>query len=114
MIERAKHELILNNILKDIYNDRFLTPILGLKGGTATYLLYNLLRFSVDLDFNLLNEKEIDKIFKRIKKILEKYGKIKESYQKKNTLFFFYLMKKNYKMLKLKFPLEILVIIMKL
>lgn len=88
MLKRVKHELILNNILKDIYNDRFLAPILGLKGGTAAYLIYNLPRFSVDLDFNLLDKEKIDRVFERIKKILEKYGRIKESSQKRNTLFF--------------------------
>jgi len=99
-MKREKNKKILNNILKDIYNDRFLAPILGLKGGTAAYLIYNLPRFSVDLDFNLLDKEKIDRVFERIKKILEKYGRIKESSQKRNTLFFFCLLKKNFKMLR--------------
>jgi predicted nucleotidyltransferase component of viral defense system len=88
MLDRARHELILNNIIKDVSGDRFLAPILGLKGGTACYLLYGMPRFSTDLDFNLLNSKQKEKVFKRFKEILSKYGKIKESWMKKNTIFF--------------------------
>lgn len=46
-------------ILKDIYTDPDLNSLLGFKGGTALMFFYNLPRFSVDLDFNLLDaEKE--------------------------------------------------------
>lgn len=88
MLNKAQHELIMNNILKDIYNDRFLAPILGFKGGTACYLFYHSLRFSTDLDFNLLKPEKSKVVFERLNLILNKYGKIKESYIKKNTIFF--------------------------
>lgn len=87
MLNRSQHELILNNIVKDVYGDRFLAPILGFKGGTACYLFYNLPRFSTDLDFNLLDKKETKEVLERFKKILTKYGIVKESGIKRNTIF---------------------------
>lgn len=87
MLNRSRHELILNNIIKDIYGNRFLAPILGFKGGTACYLFYNLPRFSTDLDFNLLDLKHPEEVFERLKKNLVKYGTLKENRIKKNTIF---------------------------
>ena len=87
MLNIARHELILNNIIKDIYGDRFLAPILGFKGGTACYLFYNLPRFSTDLDFDLLDIKQDKEVLKRLEKILSKYGKVKESVIKRYTVF---------------------------
>ncbi len=87
MLDKAKHELVLNNIIKDVYNDRFLAPILGFKGGTAVHFFYNSPRFSTDLDFNLLDFKPIKKVFERMSKILKKYGTIKKGWLKKNTIF---------------------------
>ena len=64
MLNREKHQLIMGQILKDIYTDVTISPLLGFKGGTCAYFFYNLPRFSVDLDFDLLvvNE-ENQKIF---------------------------------------------------
>lgn len=87
LTNKAGHALILNNIIKDIYGDRFLAPILGFKGETACCLLYNLPRFSVDLDFNLLDVAKAQKVLQKCKKILHKYGIVKESLIKKNTVF---------------------------
>jgi len=87
MLNKARHELILNNIIKDIYGDRFLAPILGFKGGTVCYLFYNLQRFSTDLDFNLLDLKQSEEVFKKLKNFLDKYGTVKENRIKKNTIF---------------------------
>jgi len=44
-------------LLKDIYSDIELANYLGFKGGTALMFFYELPRFSVDLDFNLIHEK---------------------------------------------------------
>lgn len=82
------HRTILFQILKDIYSDTTLAPYLGFKGGTAAVLFYGLDRFSVDLDFDLLSEQEEDRVFTRIGQIIQKYGVIKESYQKRFNLFF--------------------------
>ena len=63
-------------ILRDIYKHPLLSSVLGFKGGTACMFFYGLPRFSTDLDFNLLDiSKEID-VYKEIRKILLKYGKI--------------------------------------
>ncbi|MBU4350809.1 nucleotidyl transferase AbiEii/AbiGii toxin family protein [Candidatus Parcubacteria bacterium] len=82
------HKNILIKILKDIYTDSTIGPILGFKGGTAAYLFYDLNRFSVDLDFDLLDETKEDYVFERIKKILENYGTIKEASKKRFNLFY--------------------------
>lgn len=88
MFDRNIHKTILLQILKDIYTDTALGPVLGLKGGTAAYLFYDLGRFSVDLDFDLLEPSKEDEIFEKITNILKNYGTLKDSYQKKHTLFF--------------------------
>jgi len=74
-------------ILKNIYESK-IGNILGFKGGTMAYLFYDLPRMSVDLDFDLLDEKRENEVFDELKNILEKHGKILESIVKKNTLFF--------------------------
>lgn len=81
----------MGQILKDIYIDVSIAPLLGLKGGTSAYFFYRLPRFSVDLDFDLFISSEENKklIFEKIKSILEKYGVIKDGYIKKYTIFFF-------------------------
>lgn len=75
-------------VLKEIYSDISLGPILGFKGGTLVYLLYNLPRFSVDLDFDLLKEEKEDFVLEKVGKILEKFGTLREKRSKHYTLFF--------------------------
>ena len=75
-------------ILKDIYSDFQLSSLLGFKGGTALYLFYDLPRFSVDLDFNLLDLSKKDVVYRNIKEIIKKYGKLKDGTMKRNTIFF--------------------------
>jgi len=82
------HKNILIKILKDIYTDTSLGYLLGLKGGTAAYLFYNLGRFSVDLDFDLLDENKEKEVFEKIGNIIKKYGIIKKKTNKRYTLFF--------------------------
>jgi predicted nucleotidyltransferase component of viral defense system len=88
MLDRNIHKTILLQLLKDIYASSSLGPVLGLKGGTAAHFFYGLGRFSVDLDFDLLNESKEDIVFKQIESILREYGTIKEKQKKLNTLFF--------------------------
>lgn len=88
MLDAAHHKTILIRILKDIYTDATIGPFLGFKGGTAAYLFYDLNRFSVDLDFDLLDETKERYIFEHISKILGEYGTIKDAYEKRYTLFF--------------------------
>ncbi|OIQ02470.1 MAG: hypothetical protein COZ27_00270 [Candidatus Moranbacteria bacterium CG_4_10_14_3_um_filter_41_65] len=90
MFNKDKHKLIMTQILKDIYSDVTISSLLGFKGGTAAYLFYELPRFSVDLDFDLLenSEENRDIIFERIHNILLKYGEIKDEQKKFFTVFF--------------------------
>ncbi|MBU4369788.1 nucleotidyl transferase AbiEii/AbiGii toxin family protein, partial [Patescibacteria group bacterium] len=83
-----KHKNIFIKILKNIYTDNSLGPLLGFKGGTAAYLFYNLGRFSVDLDFDLLEQEKEDYVFEKIEKIISAYGHIKTKRKKHYTLFF--------------------------
>lgn len=55
MLDRTKHEIVLKNILRDIYQDSVLQAQLAFKGGTCLYLFYDLPRFSTDLDFSLIS-----------------------------------------------------------
>ena len=66
----------MTQVLKDIYSDAELANCLGFKGGTALMFFYELPRFSVDLDFNLLKPEKAEIVFQKIKKIALKYGKI--------------------------------------
>ena len=89
MLNKEKHQLIMGQILKDIYTDIMISPLLGFKGGTCAYLFYDLPRFSVDLDFDLLeiNEENQKMIFEKIINILSEYGQIKDQYLKRFTIF---------------------------
>jgi predicted nucleotidyltransferase component of viral defense system len=76
MIDLNKHKFLLIQILKDIYSDIELSNNLGFKGGTALMFFYDLPRFSVDLDFNILDKEQEDLVYKKVRKILLKYGSI--------------------------------------
>ncbi|WP_255301846.1 MULTISPECIES: nucleotidyl transferase AbiEii/AbiGii toxin family protein [Butyricimonas] len=76
MININKHKFFLTQILKDIYSDIELANSLGFKGGTALMFFYDLPRFSVDLDFNLLDLAKEKTVYEKVRKILLKYGKI--------------------------------------
>ena len=71
-----KHKFFLVQILKDIYTDMELANYLGFKGGTALMFFYDLPRFSVDLDFNLVDLSKENIVYDKVHKILLKYGKI--------------------------------------
>lgn len=79
MLDIPNHRTILVRILKDIYTDTTIGPALGFKGGTAAMLFYGLDRFSVDLDFDLLDLSKKQEVFDRIRKILKEFGTIKGS-----------------------------------
>ena len=83
-----KHKNILVTILKDIYTDVRISPLLGFKGGTAATLFYGLDRFSVDLDFDLLDASKEDQVFERVKAILEQYGTVKQAHKKRFNLLY--------------------------
>lgn len=78
MLNKELHRSVLIDVLKEIYSESSLGPILGFKGGTALYLFHNLDRFSVDLDFNLLAPDEEENVFHKMLEILRKYGELKD------------------------------------
>lgn len=88
MLKIPEHKNILLQILKDIYSDASIASFLGFKGGTAAYLFYNLPRFSVDLDFDLIDEEKEEQVFKKIEEIIKSYGEVKEKKVKRFNLFF--------------------------
>ncbi|MFA6923067.1 MAG: nucleotidyl transferase AbiEii/AbiGii toxin family protein [Bacteroidales bacterium] len=84
MLDLNKHKFFIVQILKDIYADIELANNLGFKGGTALMLFYDLPRFSVDIDFNLLDLSKSNLIYEKLRKILLKYGRIKKDEAKKH------------------------------
>ncbi len=86
-LDISTHRTILFQILKDIYSDTTISPFVGFKGGTAALMFYGLDRFSVDLDFDVLDEAQTDYIFEKMMTIIQKYGKIKDSHKKRHNLF---------------------------
>lgn len=88
MLNKARHKTLLITILKEIYADPKLRTILGFKGGTAAFLFYDLPRFSVDLDFDLLDESKKEIAFKKVSEILKQNGNLSEAIEKRFTLFF--------------------------
>ncbi len=90
MFNIEEHKANLISITKEIYSDVNIGPILGFKGGTAMYLFHDLSRFSVDLDFDLLDAQKDQVVFQRIEKILLPLGKIKDKYIKGRTVFFLF------------------------
>lgn len=87
-LNQTKHKSVLIRILKEIYAHLEIGPLLGFKGGTAAYLFHGLDRFSVDLDFDLLSPDKEDFVFAEVKRILEKFGKIKTTDKKRFSLVF--------------------------
>lgn len=87
-LDRIVHKNILLKILKDVYTNSSLGPVLGFKGGTAAFLFYNLNRFSVDLDFDLLSQEKEDYVFAELKKILGNYGILKQAVKKRYNLLY--------------------------
>jgi predicted nucleotidyltransferase component of viral defense system len=69
-------------ILKDVFSDAELADCLGFKGGTALMFFYDLPRFSVDLDFNLLDPSKEKLVYEKVRNILLKYGKIHDEASK--------------------------------
>lgn len=81
----------MGQILQAIYTDSFLSPLLGFKGGTCSYLFYGLPRFSVDLDFDLLiaNQETVNLVFTKLNDLIKNFGQIKDKFVKQHTIFFF-------------------------
>jgi len=69
-------------ILKEIYSDIELSNFLGFKGDSALMFFYDLPRFSVDLDFNLLMPNKEEEVYQKVRTILLRYGTIADEAKK--------------------------------
>lgn len=84
MLDKNRHEIIMKQILGDIFKNNDLQSQLAFKGGTCLYIFYKLNRFSTDLDFNLISsEFSLD----GINEIIEKYLDIEDFSSKRSTWF---------------------------
>jgi predicted nucleotidyltransferase component of viral defense system len=90
MLNKVKHQLVMGQILRDIYSNTSISSLIGFKGGSCAYFFYGLTRFSVDLDFDLFFADEATQklVYKKIGGMLGKYGEVKDNYIKLNTIFF--------------------------
>lgn len=89
MLRKEQHRKYMFDVLKEIYNSHF-SKNLAFKWGTLCYFLYWLDRFSTDLDFDIVWELNEEELFNEINKILSKKWVIKESYNKRFTIFFLF------------------------
>src|SRR3989344_5458381 len=90
------------SILREIYSDPLLRNLLGFKGGTAAMLFYGLPRFSVDLDFNLLDPSKKEAVFEKLKTLLSEFGTLDEASDNRYTLLFVLAYKKGERKLKVE------------
>ena len=88
MVNIDLHRSVLIKILREIYADPVLRTAMGFKGGTAAYLFYGLPRFSVDLDFDLLDVTKQPEVFEKLIQLLPGFGVLSQASNKQNTLFF--------------------------
>ena len=72
----SRHRYFMLQVLLALFRDKELSVHLAFKGGTSLLLFHQLPRFSTDLDFNLLDETQAEKVFHKVHGILLKYGKI--------------------------------------
>ena len=87
MLDQAKHRVYMYNLINKIYASP-LRQNLAFKWGTLCYFVYELPRFSVDLDFDVVVDSP--DIMKLMTSILEPLGRIKDSYEKNFTYFFLF------------------------
>jgi len=92
MFDKQKHKVHLTKLLVNLYKDSLVAKSLGFKGGTACYFFYDLPRFSVDLDFDLINASKMSsegkqELRNKIEAIISKDYEILDSSHKNNTLF---------------------------
>lgn len=108
MMDQNKHRTAMYRLLTNILRDTYLAAVLGFKGGTACYFFYDLPRFSVDLDFDIITEKgDINlisqEVYSRIKSIISNEEfEIKDERLKLNTVFFLVSHEKDYQNIKIE------------
>lgn len=87
MLDISKHRINMINILMKIYKHPQLSRLLAFKGGTAAYFLYELPRFSTDLDFDLVDIGQQELVFEELSQQLQGLGVIKEKKIRSHSLF---------------------------
>jgi predicted nucleotidyltransferase component of viral defense system len=102
MVNIDLHKSVFIGILREIYSNPLLRSVLGFKGGSAAMLFYDLPRFSVDLDFDLLAPEKKEEVFERLKEMLPQFGGLTEATEKRYTLFFLLNYRKGERNLKLE------------
>lgn len=102
VLNKDLHRTSFLNVLRSIYSDPELRTVLGFKGGTAALFFYELPRFSVDLDFDLLDSDKKEIVFQKVKAILEKNGILSQAWEKQNTLFYLLHYQKGERTLKIE------------
>jgi predicted nucleotidyltransferase component of viral defense system len=70
----AIHKAWLIRVLREFADDSELASLLRFKGGTCAAMLNLIDRFSVDLDFDLIDADAVDSAKERMEKIFEKLG----------------------------------------
>ena len=73
-----KHRYYMTQVLLAIFQDCELCKLLAFKGGTSLMMFHGLTRFSTDLDFNLLDKEHTEKVYHRIRGILQRFGRIED------------------------------------
>jgi predicted nucleotidyltransferase component of viral defense system len=102
MLDKNKHQLVLKQLLREIYCDSELSAQLVFKGGTALMLFYRLGRFSTDLDFDIRNTAaDID--FERLQRLVSSQLALRDWAAKKNT----YLLEGSYESGKQQIKIEV-------
>lgn len=102
VLSKDLHKTNFLTVLREIYSDPDLRTALGFKGGTAALLFYELPRFSVDLDFDLLSPDKKEIVFEKVKTILEKLGALSQAWEKQHTLFYLLHYQKGERTLKIE------------
>lgn len=106
MQDLVKQEQFELEVLDRLNSGKFLESVV-LGGGTMMRLCFGLNRFSVDLDFWIIKEIDIGKLFNELKEYLAKFYALSDSANKFNTLLF-ELKSKNYpRSLKIEIRKEI-------
>lgn len=85
MLDQNLHRKIMYECIHAIFQSS-IGWSLAFKWWTLCYFLYELPRFSTDLDFDMIDDSS--DIWMEMEKILLKYGTIKDKYDKKSTLFY--------------------------
>ncbi|MCQ2330192.1 MAG: nucleotidyl transferase AbiEii/AbiGii toxin family protein [Paludibacteraceae bacterium] len=81
-MNKQKHKLYMAQILGMIFKDSELCNLLAFKGGTSLLFFHGLMRFSTDLDFNLLDTDKAELVYSKVRNILTQFGAIDDEAMK--------------------------------